>query len=247
MSQAKTNDGYKVLVVLPARDEEASIGGVLQKIRKCYPSLDVLVVDDGSNDRTADVGRENRANIISHAENLGVVGAVQTGRVYALSHDYDFVVFCDADGQHDPSDMGKILQPLLSGEADFVIGSRERGDYIGKEPLLLKLPRHFCSLLISFLARKRVTDPTSGYKGWNRSLITHFKVVYETSEKLHLSTTNDMEEILIAHKKGAKIKEVPVRMFVRQGASEIYGRHNLVYFFTVFPRHLIRTVWRNLR
>jgi glycosyltransferase involved in cell wall biosynthesis len=176
-----------------------------------------------------------------------VAAAIQTGRTYALDHGYDFVVFCDADGQHNPSDIGKILGPLFDGEADFVIGSRELGKYTQHESLRLRIPRRLCSLMISLLVRKRITDPTSGFKGWTRSLVAHFESVYETSDKLHLGTTNDMEEILIAHKMGARIIEVPVEMRDREnGRSKVYTTRTPFHFFTIFPSRLIRTVGRNI-
>lgn len=237
---------HKVLVVMPAKDEEASIGDVLEQIKSKYPFLDILVVDDGSQDRTGLIAKEKGVEVIRHKKNLGVVAAVQTGRIYALNQGYDFIVFCDADGQHNPSDIGRILEPLLKGEADFVIGSRELGSYVGHESPLLTSARYFCSVVVWLLIRKRVRDTTSGFKGWNRKVIEHLKIVYETSHKLHLSTTNDIEEILVASKKGAKISEVPVKMLSREGESEIYATHNLFYFLTVLPWHLIRVVWRNL-
>lgn len=236
----------KVLIVMPAWNEEECIGGVLDEIKSGYPDLDILVVDDGSEDATAKIAREKGAEVISHGENMGVVAAIQTGRIYVLNHGYDFIVFCDADGQHNPSDIGKIIAPLTRGEADFIIGSRELGSYIGHESLLLKLARYFCSAVTSLLVWKRIRDTTSGFKGWNREVIEYLKTVYETSDKLHLSTTNDIEEILLASKKGAKISEVPVKMLAREGESEIYTTRNLPRFFTVFPWHLIRTVLRNL-
>lgn len=237
----------KTLVVMPAWNEEECVGEVLGKIKSGYPDLDILVVDDGSEDATAKIATKKGVEVISHTENLGVVAAIQTGRIYAISHDYDFIVFCDADGQHNPPDIGKITAPLIGGEADFVIGSRELGQYACQEPSLLKIPRWFCSTVTSMMLRRRITDPTSGFKGWNRKVIEHLKVIYETSNKLHLSTTNDIEEILLAAKAGLRISEVPVKMLSRRGGKpKIYTTHNLFYFLTVFPWHLIRTVFRNL-
>jgi len=236
----------RLLIVLPAKDEEQNIGMVLQRIRAEYPSFDCLVIDDGSADRTVHIAKEKGASVVSHGRNLGVAAAIQTGRIYALEQGYDFIVFCDADGQHNPSDIGGIVDPLLNEEADFVIGSRELGSYIGQERLLLKLSRYFCSAVASLLIRRRIRDTTSGFKGWSRGVTEHLKMVYETSSKLHLSTTNDVEEVLIASKKGAKVSEVPVKMLSREGESEIYATRNLFYFLTVFPWHLIRTLLRNL-
>lgn len=237
----------KTLVVMPAWNEEESIGGVLDEIKSGYPDLDILVVDDGSEDATVKVAKGKGVKVVSHGENLGVVAAIQTGRIYAINHNYDFIVFCDADGQHNPSDIGKIIAPLMKSKADFVIGSRELGQYVCQEPHRLKIPRWFCSAVTSIMIRRRITDPTSGFKGWNRKVIGHLKAVYETSDKLHLSTTNDIEEILLAAKARLRVSEVPVKMLNRRGGEpKIYTTHNLFYFLTVFPWHLIRTVLRNL-
>ncbi|MFH1087187.1 MAG: glycosyltransferase family 2 protein, partial [Chloroflexota bacterium] len=181
----------RVLIVVPAKDEQATIGAVLEDMKRSQPTAHILVVDDGSIDSTVEVARSKGALTVSHETNLGVAAAIQTGRVYALNQGYDFIVFCDADGQHRPADIGAILKPLLDGKADFVIGSRELGEYSGDEALLLKLSRRFCSLAISLLALKRVTDTTSGFKGWNREVMDHFRTIYATSGKLHLGTTND--------------------------------------------------------
>jgi len=237
----------KLLIVIPAKDEEQNIGRVLERIGAEYPSFDCLVVDDGSADRTVDIAKGKGALVVSHGRSLGVAAVIQTGRIYALEQGYDFMVFCDADGQHNPSDIGSVVNPLLNGETDFIIGSRQLGDYGGQEALRLWLSRQFCSWVITVLTRKRITDATSGFKGWSRWLIEHFKTVYETSDKLHLSTTNDMEEILIAHKKGARIIEVPAKMLVKgKGVSKIYMTRTIFHFLIIFPVHFIRTVWRNL-
>lgn len=237
----------KVLIVIPAKDEGQNIGRLLESIRAGYPLFDCLVIDDGSADRTVEIAREKGALVVSHGKNLGVAAVIQTGRIYAMEQNYDFMVFCDGDGQHNPSDIGNVVSPLLNGETDFVIGSRQLGDYRGQETFRIWLSRQFCSWVITILTRKRITDATSGFKGWNRWLIEHFKVVYETSNKLHLSTTNDMEEILIAHKKGARIIEVPAQMLTKgKGTSKVYTTRTLFHFLAIFPIHFIRTVWRNL-
>jgi len=237
----------RVLIVIPAKDEEQNIGRVLESIRAEYPLFDCLVIDDGSADRTAEIAREKGALVVSHNKNLGVAAVIQTGRIYVLEQNYDFMVFCDGDGQHNPSDIGNVASPLLNGETDFVIGSRQLGHYQGREAFRMWFSRHFCSWVLTVLTGKHITDVTSGFKGWNRWLIEHFKVVYETSNKLHLSTTNDMEEILIAHKKGARIIEVPAKMLTKgEGTSQVYTTRTIFHFLTIFPIHFIRTVWRNL-
>lgn len=232
----------KVLVVIPAWNEQQSIGGALDEIKSRYPHLDMLVVDDGSNDLTVQIAKERGAKVVSHNGNLGYTEAIQTGRVCALDNDYDFLVFVDADGQHRPSDISRILAPVIAGEADQVRGSRELGGYEWKEPLYLKLPRWVCSTLVSLKMRKVVTDATSGFKAENRAITKYFRSIYETSNKIHLSNTNDIEEHLLVHKNGFRLMEVPVVMHRRQsGSTKCYRPRQLL----IFPLDLIRTFWRN--
>lgn len=234
---------HKVLLALPAWNEEQSIGEVLQELKALYPRFDILVINDGSNDSTAQIAREKGVKIFGHNRNLGYTVTIQTGRVYALENGYDLLVFVDADGQHRVSDISRILDPLIRGDADQVRGSRELGKYEWREPLYLKIPRWICSALVSLKTRKMVTDATSGFKGENRKVIEHFKRVYETSNKIHQSNTNDIEEQLIAHKTGFRLMEVPTLMRGREASStKCYTARHLLRF----PLDLIRTFLRNL-
>jgi len=234
---------HKVLLALPAWNEEQSIGGVLQELKTLYPHFDILVINDGSNDSTAQIAREKGVKIFGHNRNLGYTVTIQTGRVYALENGYDLLVFVDADGQHRVSDISRILDPLIRGDADQVRGSRELGKYEWKEPLYLKIPRWICSTLVSLKIRKMVTDATSGFKGENRKVIEYFKQVYETSNKIHQSNTNDIEEQLIAHKIGFRLMEVPATMRRRSnGRTKCYTPKQLLRF----PLDLICAFLRNL-
>ena len=237
------NNEPRTLVIIPAWNEQHSIGKVLEEINRLYPYLDILVVDDGSHDSTAEIARRNGAKVISHNGNLGYTATIQTGRAYTLDNGYDFLIFVDADGQHRPSDVSRILEPLMKGDADQVRGSRELGSYEWKEPLYLKIPRWICSTLVSLKLRKIVTDATSGFKGENQAITKYFKTIYESSNKIHLSTTNDIEEHLLAHKRGFRLMEVPAVMRGREaGSTKCYTLKDLL----VFPLDLIRTFVRTL-
>lgn len=239
----ETKGEFKTLVVIPAWNEQDYIGEVLDEIKSSYPHLDILVVDDGSKDATAKVAREKRVKVISHNGNLGYTAAIQTGRVYALGNGYDFLVFVDADGQHRPQDIVTILDVLVKGEADQVRGSRELGKYEWKEPFYFIIPRRICSRLVSVRLGKPVTDATSGFKGENRAISKYFRDIYESSNKIHLSNTNDIEEHLIADKGGFRLTEVPVTMRSRRiGSTRCYTPKQLF----IFPLDLIRTFVRNL-
>ena len=236
-------NGHKVLIAIPAWNEEQSIGKILSEANRLYSSSDLLVVDDGSHDRTAQIATEGGAKVVRHTQNLGYTAAIQTGRGYALDSGYDFLVFIDADGQHQPSDIDRILDPVLKGEADQVRGSRELGRYDRKEPFHLRIARWVCSALISLRLGKTFTDVTSGFKAENRKVTECFKKIYDTSSKIHLSNTNDIEEHLLAHKMRFKLMEVPVVMECRNnGTTKCYTPRQLL----VFPLDLVRTFWRNL-
>src|SRR5512134_3500747 len=114
----------RVLVIVPAHNEEASLPTTLDELRRTAPGRDVLVVDDGSRDGTAQVARERGVPVVSHPVNLGVGGALQTGFRWALRHGYDVGVQLDADGQHDPAFLEALLAPVLGGTCDVSIGSR---------------------------------------------------------------------------------------------------------------------------
>ena len=117
----------RILVILPAFREERSIGGLVRSLRERYP-YDVLVVNDGSTDRTSEAAREAGAIVLDLPCNLGIGGAVQTGFLYARDRGYGVVVRIDGDGQHEIEDIPKVLVPILEGSADAVIGSRFLGE-----------------------------------------------------------------------------------------------------------------------
>jgi len=237
------NTTSKVLIVIPAWNEERSIGRVLDELKALYSGYDIIVINDGSKDSTAQIAKEKKVKVVEHNGNLGYTAAIQTGRVYSIQEGYDFLVFVDADGQHRSSDISRILDPIIAGDADQVRGSRELGRYEWKEPLHLKIPRWICSTLVSLKMRRVVTDATSGFKGENRKITEYFKEIYKNSNKIHASNTNDIEEHLLAHKKGLRLMEVPVAMQSRDsGKTKCYTVKQLL----CFPKDLIQTFVKNI-
>src|SRR5207237_10612135 len=117
----------KRLAIVPAFNEEASVGRVIDELRAFDPGFDIVVVDDGTVDRTAGVATDRGAHVIRLPFNLGIGGAVQTGYRFAFEQSFDIAVQVDGDGQHDPAQLPKILGPVLGGEADLVVGSRFAG------------------------------------------------------------------------------------------------------------------------
>src|SRR5207247_4172067 len=120
-------DELKRIAIVPALNEEVTVGRVIDEIRGFYPGFDIVVVDDGSTDRTAGVAADRGAHVLRLPFNLGIGGAMQTGYRFAFEHGYDLAVQIDGDGQHDPSQLPAILAPVLSGEADLCVGSRFTG------------------------------------------------------------------------------------------------------------------------
>jgi glycosyltransferase involved in cell wall biosynthesis len=195
----------RVLVVMPALNEQGSVASVVAHVRTSVPEADVLVVDDGSSDDTGKLARRAGAEVARLAVNLGVGGAMRTGFRYALARGYDVVIQVDADGQHDPDELTSLLAALQ--DADIVIGSR----FGGKGVYRARGPRRYAmvvlSLVFSCLAKTKLTDVTSGFKAMGPRAIRLFAGYYPAE---YLGDT--VESLVMAIRAGLKIKEVPVLM-----------------------------------
>lgn len=248
-----------VLISLPAKDEEKKLGPVLDQIRRYFPDTDILIVDDGSADRTSEIAMEKGTLLIKHDRNYGYARALQSAREYALGHGYDYLVLCDADGQHEPQDIGRIIEALKSGP-DYVIASRVLGSAPHADPFLHKYGRRLYSLVVSLLFfhkfRTRITDSSSGFKGWNRRVMGVLSDIYGTSTRLHDGRINDLEELYIMAKKGYQVVEVPGRFYKRaDDVSRIYGDYGLsggavrikdFAYALSWPVLFVRTLLRNV-
>ncbi len=201
-----------MLVAIPALNEEASLPGVIAELRGVGVDLDVLVVDDGSGDNTAEVARVAGAMVCSLPFNLGVGGAMRAAFKYAVRHDYDVVVQVDADGQHDPRFVVSLLDALC--DADVVVGARFAGvgDYRVAAPR--RLAMRVLSVVLSRLSGRPLTDVTSGFRATNRRGIRLFAVHYPAE---YLGDT--VESLVIALRTGCVITQVPVDMRQRHGGS----------------------------
>lgn len=200
----------RVLVVIPAWNEEASIATVVHEVRSALPGVDVLVVDDGSTDKTGQRAREVGAVVAHLPYNLGVGGAMRLGFRYAVERDYDTVLQIDADGQHDPAFAPQLLERIEAG-ADLVIGARFAGvgDYAARGPRRWAMT--VLSKSLSRLAGTRLTDTTSGMRATSRPLVELFARHYPMD---YLGDT--VETLAMAARRGFRIEQVPVAMRVRE-------------------------------
>lgn len=216
------------VAIVPARNEEGAVGGVVAEIRAFDPQLDVVVVDDGSTDRTAETAAAAGAFVVRLPFNLGIGAAVQTGFKFALERGYELAVRLDGDGQHDPAELPKLLEVLDRDVADVVVGSRfvdGVGDHRG--PKARRIGIVFFARLVSALTRQRVTDTTSGFQALNRRGIAIFAADYPHDYP-------EVEATVMVHKHRLRLVEVQVRMREREtGESSITVLRSIYYMFKV--------------
>jgi len=213
----------RVLVIVPAFNEEESLPATLDELRRTSPGLDVLVVDDGSRDRTAEVARERGVPVVSHAVNLGVGGALQTGFRWALRHGYGVGVQLDADGQHDPAYLDALLEPVLCGACDVSIGSRyvARSGY--RAPLTRRLGMMLFSSVVRLTVGRRITDTTSGFRAYGRD-------VMEICQHDFPKDFPDAPLLIDLARRGFRLAEVPVEMRTREAGRSFYTLGKTLYY-----------------
>jgi glycosyltransferase involved in cell wall biosynthesis len=215
----------KRLAIVPAYNEEASIGRVIDEIRVLDPAFDVVVVDDGSVDQTAAVAYERGVHVVRLPFNLGIGGAMQTGYRFALEHGYDLAVQIDGDGQHDPRELPKILQPLLDGRADLVVGSRFGSDGAFRSSAARRIGIRVFASVVSAVVGQRVTDTTSGFRAVNKGGIALFAADYPHDYP-------EVEATVMCVKHKLRLTEVPVRMRERTGGQSSITAYRSVYYMT---------------
>jgi glycosyltransferase involved in cell wall biosynthesis len=214
----------KILIIVPAYNEEKSLPGVLRDLKEhAAENADVLVIDDGSSDETARVAREMDVLVICLPYNLGIGGAVQAGYLYAYRHGYDVAIQFDGDGQHCAEEISKLLLPLEKDAADLVVGSRflQGGEY--RSPFFRKTGIWIFSLLLSRILGMRVTDTTSGFRAANRNVIGLFSRHYPDDYP-------EVEALVLLHKAGLRIVEVPTVMQERTGGRSSITAVRSVYY-----------------
>lgn len=201
----------RVLVVMPAWNEQEAIAASIADVRAACPDVDLLVVDDGSTDATAELAERAGAMVCRLPYNLGVGGAMRTGYRYAVRRGYDVVVQIDADGQHDARYLDQLIARLE--DADLVIGVRFAGEGTAyRVSWIRRLAMVMLARALSRMARTRLTDVTSGFRVVNRRTAALFAAHYPAE---YLGDT--VESTVIALRAGCVVAQVPVQMRVRQG------------------------------
>jgi glycosyltransferase involved in cell wall biosynthesis len=213
------------VAVVPALNEEETIGRVIDEIRRFDPGFDVVVVDDGSSDRTVAVASARGAYVVRLPFNLGIGGAVQTGYRFAFEHGYDIAVQIDGDGQHDPSQLPTILEPVLAGQADLCVGSRFAGASGYRSSFARRVGIRLFARVVSAVVGQKVTDTTSGFRAVNRKGIALFAADYPHDYP-------EVEATVMCVKHRLRLREVPVEMRERGGGESSITPVRSVYYMT---------------
>jgi hypothetical protein len=213
----------KILAIVPAFNECGNIGRTVEEILQKAAGADVLVIDDGSRDATAEEARQAGGMVISLPFNLGIGAAVQTGFQFAQKNQYDIAVQIDGDGQHDPAFLDKIVGPIRRDEADMVVGSRFLGKTGGfQSSFTRRMGINFFVHLINMLTGVKINDPTSGFRAYNKKMIALFAEYYPHDFP-------EPEAIVVAQQDGARIVEMAVAMRAREAGSS-----SIRYFKTLY-------------
>lgn len=212
------------LAVVPAYNEVATVASVVRAIRSHAPDYDVLVIDDGSTDTTAAIAQAAGARTLRMPFNLGIGGAVQAGFVYALDNGYDRMVQVDGDGQHDPGQI-RVLEAAMAEhpDADVICGSRFHTDTGYIAPVSRRTGIHIFAFLLSRLVRQPITDPTSGFRLYNRRAIELFARDYPHDYP-------EVEAVLMLHHHKLTLREASVRMYQRGGGVSSIGSGKSFYY-----------------
>jgi glycosyltransferase involved in cell wall biosynthesis len=241
MAQQDSRQG-RTLVIIPAYNEEVALLGVLDDIHLHCPRHDILVVDDGSQDRTADVARRAGAAVAPLPFNLGIGGALRTGFRYAVAQGYEQAIQFDADGQHDAAEIGKLLEAVDQG-ADLAIGSRfarSRVDYqVGRVRWgAMRAMR----LGVRLLSGKSFSDTSSGFRAFSRTMLEYFARTYP------VEYLDSVEALLLACYAGFRVVEVPALMRQRTAGIPSNRSVKLLYHYLRLMIVMLSTAsWRGRR
>jgi len=237
----------KFLVLVPCRNEQDRIGKVIDAIHHVLPAAPVVVVDDGSGDRTREQALAHGATVLSHVVNLGYGAALETGYLYAMKNRFQAVLQMDGDGQHLAEELPRLLAPLEAQEADLVIGSRHlAGEPDPSSSFIRHVGQKLFGLIVSALTRRHFSDPTSGFQGLgNRALRLFASGVFPYDYP-------DTDVLLMSHLAGLRITETPVHMLSRAEGKSMHTWYSACYyvfkmFLSIFVVLLNSAMWKRWR
>ncbi len=229
----------KLMVAIPALNEEKTIANVIGRIPRDLPGIDeirVVVVDDGSTDKTCELAREAGADVISHGRNIGVGRAFQSAVLAALERRVDFMVNIDGDGQFNPEDIRLIVEPLVAGQADFVTASRFlKQEFIPEMPKVKLYGNHMMSWLVSKLCGRKFFDVSCGFRGYTRDALLRLNLFGDF--------TYTQETFLDLSFKGLVIREVPVKI---RGVRE-FGKSRVASNLFAYAGRTSKILFRSFR
>ena len=212
------------IAIIPALNEAQRVGAVIADLRKADPALDVVVVNDGSTDDTEGVARRARAHVVTHPYRLGYGAALQTGYLFALRGGYSRAVQIDGDGQHDASLAPKLLALVRDGTADIALGSR----FLEGRPVAMPLTRRIGSATLRRLGRLLAgiacTDPTSGFRAFDREVLT----LLASDDFPH--DYPDMDVLISLRFAGIRIAEIPATVRERSGGTSMHSGWRPLYY-----------------
>ena len=233
----------KVVIFVPAFNEEESIASVIDKVRELYSKevtrtkgyvAEILIVNDGSTDKTEEIAKSRGVKIVSHLGNLGLGAAVRTALQTAYTMGADIAVKIDADSQYDPADIEKVISPVLGDKADICWGSRFAGDITFKMPFIRYAGNKFFTWLLNILTDYQISDAQSGLKAFGRKYLAIFEI--------HGNFNSNQQLLLDANIKHMRYAEVPVTFKMRVSGQSFV---NLAYPFKVIPNIIRILVYAN--
>jgi len=213
----------RILVIVPAHNEEDNVAHTIKEIKEKASYVDILVVNDGSIDRTSEIAMNNGVKVANQPFNMGIGAAVQTGFKIASEEGYDIAIQIDADGQHNPSYIPKLCEPILRGDADIVIGSRYKENSEYMTSIVRFSGIKFFSWLTSLIIKQKITDTTSGLRALNKDAYSLFSEEYPTDFP-------DAEAIILLGYRGFRSSEIAVEMRNRSGGISFFSIPKLLYY-----------------
>lgn len=226
-NQAGNQSAKRLLVLIPAFNEEGAVAGVVAEVRSAVPGAPVLVVDDCSRDSTRSQARGAGAMVLALPHHLGLGGCVQAGYRLAYELGYDYVIRVDGDGQHDPRDIPTVLAALEKGDCEMVIGSRFVDDNGAHTSFVRAAGIMFFRAVLRPILGRPVRDPTSGYVGVNRTALELFSATFPLEYP-------EIEALVVLQRKRFRFVEVPCRFRPRRsGRSTITAVKSLYYIIHV--------------